>query len=137
MNGWRSRLGIALLIVAAMSAHSYSMGGATNSPIGMLVFHGSAALVDFALLLATPYWLVGKLCDDTETLMLLSIIGNAMGWGLYMAYAPPVFYDVCMYGLSIAQWLRLLYVDDHDSISARHGLVHGNHLRRSHIYSKA
>lgn len=137
MNGWRSRLGFGLLILAAMSVHSSSLAGVTNSPLGMLAFHGSAALVDFALLLAAPYWIAGRLCDDTEILLLLSIVGNAVGWGLYMAYAPPVFYDVFMWGLSIAQWLRLLYVDDHDSSSIGHGMVRGDNLRRSHIYSKA
>lgn len=130
MNGWRSRLGIGVLIIAAMSAHSYSMAGVNNSPVGMLAFHGSAAMVDFALLLAAPYWLAGRLCDDTETLLLLSIIGNAIGWGLYMAYAPPVFYDVFMWGLSLAQWLRLLYVDDHD-YSARSDLVRGRYRGRA------
>lgn len=114
MNGWRSRLGMALLIFATMSAHSFLLAGVVNSPLGMLAFHGSAALVDFALLLAAPYWLAGRLCDDTEKLFFLSIIGNAAGWGLYMAYVPPVFYNVCMLGLSIAQWLRLLYVDRRD-----------------------
>lgn len=114
MNGWRSRIGTWLLMLALMWAHSIATMSLPNSPLGMLAVHGSAMLVDFALMLAMPYWLAGRLCDDTEALILLSLIGNAVGWGLYMAYAPPVFYNVFMWGLSIAQWLRLLYVDKCD-----------------------
>lgn len=138
MNGWRPRLTVIALILALMWAHSYATANLPNTPLGMLLFHGTGALADFALLLAIPYWLTGKLCDDSETLLLIVICINAIGWGLYMAYAPPIWYNGCMWGASIAQWLRLLYVDRHDADSVGLDLVRrGHHHGRQLYFTKA
>jgi hypothetical protein len=115
MTGWRARLGMGLLMLAALLAHAHATAGLPNTPLALLVFHGSAALCDAALLLACPALLHGRLCDDTETLLLASVIGNAAGWALYMAYAPPFLYNACMGVLTLAQGLRLLYVDNDDA----------------------
>jgi hypothetical protein len=50
---------------------------------------------------------------DSQKLLLASIVGNAVGWLLYMAYAPPVFYNVYMVALTYAQLMRLIYPDCH------------------------
>lgn len=115
MNGWRRRGGMAALIIVLWAIHTAATAALPNTDIGMLVFHGSAALCDVGLLLVSHKLLHGQLCADTEALLLASIIGNAAGWALYMAYAPPLFYNACMGVLTLAQGLRLLYVDNDDA----------------------
>lgn len=80
----------------------------------MLVFHGTAATIDLFLLYSAPRLLEGKLCDDIQTLCLVSIVGNALGWMLYLAYLPPVFFNTFMWGLGYVQLARLFMVDRHD-----------------------
>jgi hypothetical protein len=58
---------------------------------------------------------MGRLCDDLENLCLVSMVGNALGWALYLAYAPPVIYNTFMTGLGYAQWMRLFYVGRDDA----------------------
>lgn len=112
LTGWRARLLMVLCIALAAAGHAYAMRGMPNSPAGMLVFHGSAALLDLALLCSVPALLHGHVARDTQALMLASIIGNAVGWVLYMAYVSPVYYNVFMWGLSGTQLVRLLMVAD-------------------------
>lgn len=136
MNGWRSRLAVGVLMLCLMQAHAYATAHLPNTPAGMLVFHGSAALVDLAMLGVTPCFLEGQLCDDTQNLLLLSIIGNAAGWALYLAYAPPAIYNTFMWGLSCSQLLRLLYVDSrHDSNHLGVPVVCGRGLGCAHLHS--
>jgi hypothetical protein len=118
MNCWRSRLIVGVVFWLALDIHAEVTANLPNTPAGMLVFHGSAAAVDFFLLWSTPWLLSGRLCTDMEILCAVSIVGNALGWALYLAYAPPVFFNTFMWGLSYVQWGRLLLPDRHaaDSI---------------------
>lgn len=101
-----------LLIALAAAVHAWLLRGVPNTPAGMLVFHGTAALADLALLYATPAVISGHVARDTQALLLVSIIANAAGWVLYMAYVSPVYYNGFMWGLSVAQAIRLLMVSD-------------------------
>lgn len=121
MNGWRSRLTLGALMWVAIQAHGIFTDSLPNSPWGMLVFHGSAATVDLFLLMCAPFFIDGRLCDDIEALCLASIVGNALGWALYLAYASPDFYNTYMWGLSYVQWGRLLL--DDDAINALRGFM--------------
>jgi len=118
MNKWRARLQMWLLITVFMILHGHATGSLPNSPAGMLVFHGSAALLDWLLLMVSPALLCRRLCGDMQWLFLASIVGNAGGWILYMIYAPPSLYNVFMWGLTVAQWLRLVIPDRHDANSS-------------------
>lgn len=115
MNSLTARLSMALLLVMVQQCHAAMTGSLPNTVDGMLVFHWSAALFDAALLSCAPLLLLGRLCDDLEALCLLSMVGNALGWALYLAYAPPVIYNMLMTGLSYVQWIRLFYVDRDDA----------------------
>lgn len=115
MNLLRFRILFALVIWLAWYVHSMVSNSLPNTPEAMLVFHGSAATVDLFLLYSVPRLLEGKLCDDTQTLCLVSIVGNALGWALYLAYIPPVFFDTFMWGLGYVQLARLFMVDNHDA----------------------
>lgn len=134
MNPWRSRLLTALLFLAVMKLHEYLAEWMPNTPCGMLVFHGSAALFDLILLLCVPYFVEGRLCDDMQTLCLASMIVNFVGWILYMAYAPPIFYNSVQWGLAYVQWLRLFLVDRDDSHPLGLHLVRGGHHGRSKLH---
>lgn len=138
MNGWRARLAIGLLIWLMSHLHAVATAGVPNTAAGMLAFHGSAAAVDVALACSAHFLLSGRLCDDTENLLVLSAVGNALGWGLYLAYAPPVFYDTFMWGLSYVQWARLLYVDRNDADAHHSGLdlVRMADSLRCHLYTR-
>lgn len=112
INSWHKRIFTLLLFVVAMYIHAYSMDDVENTPMGMLVFHGSAGLVDLTLLYAVPMLLKGKLCDDMQMLCFFYIGLNFAGWLLYMAYAPPVIYNTTAWVLTYIQWGRLLVTDE-------------------------
>jgi len=111
MNLLRFRVLFALIGWLAWYVHMYVTATLPNTPEGMLLFHGSAAAVDLFLVYSAPRLLEGKLCDDIQTLCLVSIVGNALGWALYLAYLPPVFYDTFMGMLCYVQLARLFMVD--------------------------
>lgn len=115
MTSWRSRIITGLLFLAAMKIHEYATADMPNSPVSMLLFHGSASMVDLVLLYAVPAIIAGRLCDDMQALCLASIVVNFIGWLLYMAYASPIFYNVISWSLAYVQWLRLFMADGNDA----------------------
>jgi hypothetical protein len=104
-----------LCLWAVVKVHSEIASGLGNTPVGMLMFHGSAALTDLLLLHCAPTLLSGALCDDMQNLCLVSIVANFAGWLLYLAYTPPEFYNSFMWGLGCVQSLRLFLVDSDDA----------------------
>lgn len=134
MTPWRSRIAAGMLFYAAMVLHEICTVDLPNSPIGMFVFHGSAALVDLILLYAVPALLAERLCDDMQTLCLVSIVVNFVGWIAYMAYAPPIFYNVISWSLAYVQWGRLLLVDSDDVNHLGFHLVRGSDNGRPQFY---
>ena len=113
MNSWRARGIAASLMLLATYGHGWATRLLPNDPVDMLLFHGSAALVDLLLLYLAPAVLSGRLCVDSQKLLLASIVGNGAGWLLYMTYAPPFIYNVYMVALTYAQLMRLIYPDRH------------------------
>lgn len=114
MNDWRSRLYVAIILIAVMQFHSIITESWDNTLFLMTMFHGSAATFDLLILYSVSKLISGRLRDDMQTLCLVSIVINFIGWIAYLAYAPPVFYNITMWGLTYVQFGRLLYVDDHD-----------------------
>lgn len=132
MNTWRVRcLGCASILLT-MLVHARATETLPNSPVGMLAFHGSAALLDLLLLIAAPAALHGRLCTDCQRLLLASIIGNFVGWLLYMAYVSPIYYNCCMWALTYAQLLRLFIPDRHADLPGLDLVCHRDHLGGSH-----
>lgn len=123
MITWRSRLFSGLLIFAAMKIHELCTAGLPNTPEGMLLFHGSAASVDLLLIFAVPALLSGQLCGDMQNLCLVSIVVNFVGWIAYMAYAPPLLFNVMSWSLCYVQFGRLLLMDVDDADSMGSNLV--------------
>lgn len=113
MNSWKARCLAVAFILLAMWVHHTCSASLGNTPVHMLLFHGSAALLDLSLLYAAPLLLRGRLCLDTQKLLLASIVGNFAGWILYMAYVSPRWYDAYMWALTYAQLLRFFLPDRH------------------------
>jgi hypothetical protein len=120
------------MILLATYAHGWATAELPNAPVDMLLFHGSAALVDLLLLYAAPAVLRGRLCADSQKLLLASIVGNFAGWLLYMAYVSPIFYNVYMVALTYAQLLRLIIPDRHADPLGLDLVCHPDHLGGSH-----
>ena len=132
MNSWRARCVAALLMLLAIYGHGVATEPLPNTPAGMLMFHGSAALVDLLMLYTAPAVLCGWLCTDTQKLLLASIVGNFAGWLLYMAYVSPIFYNSFMWALTYAQLLRLFIPDRHADPLGLDLVCHPDHLGGSH-----
>lgn len=115
MTPWRARLGMLAIIISIMVAHRLLTDPLANTPGNMLLFHGSAFLLDWLLLwLVAPVLLHGRLLDHSQWLLAAFMAGNAIGWLLYMGYAPPSIYNAYMWVLTAAQWIRLLIPDRTD-----------------------
>lgn len=115
MNHWRSRVLFAIFLWLMIVFHTALTSNLPNDPLGMLSFHGSAALFDLFILIIVQEVFTGHLCRDMETLCIVSIVANFLGFRAYMAYAPPVYYDNFMWGITYVQFIRLLLVDGHDA----------------------
>jgi hypothetical protein len=119
-------------MLLAMYGHGCATGQLPNTPVGMLLFHGSAALIDLAMLYAAPAVLHGRLCTDTQKLLLVSLVGNFAGWLLYVAYVSPIFYNTFMWTLTYAQLLRLFIPDRYVDPAGLDLVCHPDHLGGSH-----
>lgn len=123
MTSWRPRFQMWLLLVAVQAGYAWATGSLPNTPAGMLLFHGSAALFDCLVLWFASILLSGSLLRHTQWLLFASIAGNACGWWLYMAYVSPSFYNIFMWVLTAAQWLRLFIPDSHAPVHPRNAMV--------------
>lgn len=92
------------------------------------MFHGTGALVDLFMLYSAPAVLYGRLCADTQKLLLASIVGNFAGWLLYVAYVSPMFYDAYMWILTYVQLLRLFIPDSHVDTLGLDLVRHPDHI---------
>lgn len=117
MNSWRDRLSMMLLMAAVVGAHSVATMGLVNTPAAMLVFHGSAGLLDWMLAMVVPFFLSGRRCTLVQWLMIGSILGNFAGWLLYMHHVSPVYFNVMMWTLSAVQCVCILGPDLRDVVT--------------------
>jgi hypothetical protein len=132
MNSWSARCLAAALMLLAMCVHHWITVDLENTPVDMLLFHGSAALLDLFMLYAAPAVLHGRLCVDTQKLLLASIVGNFAGWLLYIAYVSPIFYNGFMWTLTYTQLLRFFIPDRHADPLGLDLVCHPDHLGGSH-----
>lgn len=107
-TGWKHRLFYGLAMWTTGLLHHALVRDVANTPAGMFAYHFSACMVDAALLVLATHVLAGRLADDMRVLCLLSMAVNAVGWFLYLAYAPPIPYDYAIGALGYVQYLRLI-----------------------------
>ena len=108
---------VVMLLIPKLHFIVWDILGKTKTEDGMALFHGSAAAIDFFILWCAPRFISGRLCDYTQTLCIVSVIANYVGWYAYTAYAPPIFYNTFTWGLTYVQWAVLLLVDRHADLS--------------------
>lgn len=123
MNLLRFRkIAFALAIVLVGCAHSFATSELPNTMEAMLVFHGSAMMLDWLLLwLVAPMLLQGTVLDWSQWALVSCMIGNALGWILYISYVTPSIYNTYMWALAIVQLASLFIPDctDEDNTSDR------------------
>ena len=107
---WKARLLYACTLWLTGVVHHNLVCDVSNTPAGMLVYHGLAAGTDFLLLVLAAHLLRGRLSNDMQTLCWISMVVNFAGWLLYLAYAPPITYNYAIGILGYVQLLRLLPV---------------------------
>jgi len=135
MNTWHSRLKLGAVVGLALYLHGQLTASLPNSVEGMLIFHGSAALLDWMLVRCCSNFVSGTLCEDMENLCWLSMLANLFGWVAYCKYVDGMYYNVFMTGHSVVQAIRLLLVDgDNAANSNRAGLVRRTAFRCAQIY---
>ena len=135
-NSWQARLFFGLAIWVANIVHHDLVADVSNTPEGMFVYHFSAAATDCLLLVSAASALCGRLCDDIETLCLVSMVVNFLGFLAYMAYAPPEPYNYAIGVLGYVQYARLLMVDRYGIDRVGGGVFRGLNPWRSQLYSK-
>lgn len=111
MNSWGYRFQLLLVMVLAMAAHGIFTMSSQNTPAGMLVVHGSAALLDWMLAIIVPFFLSGRRCTLVQWAMFASILGNFAGWLLYMHHVSPVYFNSMMWILTVVQCVCILGPD--------------------------
>ena len=89
------------------------------------MYHGGAALFDFVTLVISAHLLVGRLSDEMQSLCLIAMCVNAVGWILYLAWIPALVYNSALIGVSHVQYLRLLLGDHNGVDSIRSHMVRG------------
>ncbi len=102
------------VLVAIQTIHAFLFSGVTNTPLGMLAYHGSASLSDLAIVMVIPSIVRRKIAYDIQRLSLCAIVVNFIGWLAYLAYLPPVTYNTIVVALGYAQLARLLWMDRND-----------------------
>lgn len=123
LKEWQSRLMAAVAIFFIQSAHQYGANDAANTPLGMLIYHGSAMMADFCIIVVASEILRSRISLDIQCLNMAAMAVNALGWIFYLAYLPPLLYDAMIMALGYAQWIRLLWMDDDAVNTLRAGLV--------------
>lgn len=112
-NHWRNRVVVACVFIVASQVYEHVTASIPNTDLGMLLYHGSAATVEWVLFLSLPWLLTGKLLYDMQDLSIVCMGINALGWALYMAEQPPLMNDSLIGVLAYVQLWRLLMGDHH------------------------
>lgn len=118
MNGWMSRITTALAFSLLQWIHSFI--DVSNTPQGLLIYHGSSALFDLVAIFIVSELLTGQLARDLCTLTLASIGINGLGWAGYLLYLDPIWYDSALTSLIMVSYLRLFVTRGGDAIG-NHG----------------
>lgn len=134
MNSIAKRALVALSLWLAAYLHLKLCADVPNTPEGMFLYHGGAALFDFATLAVSAYMLEGRLSDDMQALCFASMVVNFTGFLLYVAYAPPTLYDRVIEALGYVQYIRLV-LGDHATFSLLGSdMVHRPPVSRSQLH---
>jgi hypothetical protein len=136
MNTWRDRLFIGIVLFLAQQVHGWANAPLPNTQFWALIFFGSAATIETLICLLLPQRLEGQLCDHMLWLGFACIVVDTLGFFAYMTKTPSIYYNTVMWGLSYAQWIRLLFVDSGHARSLWNSMVRSLNFERATAHSK-
>lgn len=130
----RNRLLVALSIYGADKLHRFLFHSVENSVLGMLQYHGGAALFDFATIIIAAHLLTGRLSCDMQDLCFCSMVTNFIGWLSYLCWISPIPYNLMIEALGYSQMLRLLWTDNNAAHNLGSDLVHRDYFGGKKFY---
>jgi hypothetical protein len=111
MNDWRFRVVVAAMLYVLADIHDQATIDWPNNSWWMLLYHGSAATLEFLIFLSLPWLLKGKLLHQMQTLSVACICVNFCGFFIYQAKAPPFLNDFLIGVLGYVQYGKLFMGD--------------------------
>lgn len=133
---WHDRIAVTVVIYLLQAAHQHATASVENTPLGMLLYHGSATLADFAIIAVASYCLKGKISFHLQCLNLCAMAVNAIGWIAYLAYLPPDLYDISIAGLGYVQFLRIIWIGSDDLDNPWTRMVRDNNPGCGQFYTR-
>lgn len=113
-----NRIALALIFFAVVKAFDHSIIFRPKSEFSDMCYFGLAATCDWWLFRVTPLLVGGKLCRDLQALSTASIVTNALGYALYLAWTPPTTYNLAIRGIHYAIAIRFIVTGGNDVINA-------------------
>lgn len=133
MNTWPACALLGALFYAVAKSFDRLIPFRPSGEFWDMAYYLLAATCDW-LLFRNAHWFVrGKLHRDIQALYTASIVANAFGYVLYLAWSPPSFYNWIIQGINYAIAIRLIITGGHDVLNHfdnRHG---GSGIRRHPI----
>jgi hypothetical protein len=111
---WVTRLAIACMFWLAANLFDLLITPGKSWPM----YYLAALFFDATLVLCLFKFGENSLVNDLQNINYTAIVVHAVGFVMYMDYFPPYSYNAMLYTLIGAQWLRLLWVDPNDRITA-------------------
>lgn len=112
---WPGRFTAILFMVILDKAHSVAFGHPQNTPLGVTVYCGTAALFSAAAVVFYSHALQGCLAYDMQRLALCAIFLNASSWIFYMAQESPSIINFLMKMVTYGMFLRVCWINDDDT----------------------
>lgn len=120
MNPARYRLALGLLFFGTAKVFDMLIVRRPAGEYWDMAYYCSAASVDWMMYRLTPRFVRGKLCRDVQALTTASMVVNALGFALYMAYAPPYIYNWIIRGINYVLAIRLTFSGNGHDLNYNH-----------------
>jgi len=124
-GAWKKRLLVALIFVLVQQIHRWLFSDLAPTDERQFIYHATAALCDFGLIVIATHLLDGQLAADIESLCYASMSTNALGWILFTAYYPPTIYNMVAGAIVYVQIFRLIWIGRNDVDRIGNCLVSG------------
>lgn len=136
-GAWQKRLLAALIFVLVQQVHRWLFSDLAPTDEQQFIYHATAALCDYSLIVITAHLLYGPLASDIESLCYASIATNAIGWVLFTAYYPPTVYNLIAGVIVHVQIIRLIWIGHFDVDRIGNSLVLGPSAGRQKLHHGA
>ena len=114
---WAARVTAILAMLVLDDLHEAIFGEPENSPLGVTVYIGTAALCNALSVVFFAHVLKGKLSYDLQRLAFCAIVLNSVSWVLFMAQQSPSSINFLMSMVTYGMFTRVCWVSDNDTDS--------------------